>query len=183
MMEAYFVTSNRNKFNEVKEILGSSFRLRQMKLEIPEIQALDVKEIVKDKVIKAYEKARKPVMVEDTALYIKSWNGFPGPLIVWVVKTMGIAMVCRLAGPDRSARAEACVAYYDGKMLKLFSGNVDGEISRKPRGKKRFDWDRIFVPSGFSKTFAEMTMEEKNRISHRMKAFARLKKYLCTGNA
>ena len=175
-MELYFATTNRNKFREVCRILG--FKIKQVKLEIPEIQSFDLREIVEDKVKKAYERIRKPVIVEDTALYIKSWNGFPGPFIGWVIKTMGIEGVCRLVGKERSARARACVGYYDGKRMEIFSGEVKGEIAKEPRGRRRFDWDRIFIPSGFSRTFAEMSIEEKNRISHRMKAFVKVKRSL-----
>jgi XTP/dITP diphosphohydrolase len=175
-MQIYFVTSNRNKFREAEKILN--FEIKQAKLEIPEIQSMKVKEVVEDKVRKAYEKLRKPVIVEDTSLYIKSWKNFPGPLISWVIKTMGIKGICEFIGKDRLAKAEACVGYYDGKRMKTFSGSVKGRISKKPRGRKRFDWDRIFIPSGFSKTFAEMRIDEKNRISHRMKAFRKLKRFL-----
>lgn len=177
-MEICFVTSNRNKFEEAKRILGPGFRLKQAKLEISEMQSMNAKEIARDKATKAYKKIRKPVIVEDTALYIRSWKGFPGPLISWAIRTMGIDGICKFVGKDRSAKAEACVAYYNGKTLKIFSGSVNGEIAGAPRGADRFDWDRIFIPLGFSKTFAEMRISEKNRISHRMKAFGHLKKYL-----
>ena len=139
---------------------------------------MDAGEIARDKATKAYEKIRKPVIVEDTALHIRSWKGFPGPLISWVIMTMGIGGICKLTGKDRSAKAEARVAYCDGKTLKIFSGSVEGRISETPRGRKRFDWDRIFIPRGEERTFAQMTLAEKNRISHRAKAFGHLKKYL-----
>jgi XTP/dITP diphosphohydrolase len=155
-------------------------RLTQKKLDIPEIQSLDVRKIAKDKAKKAYAILKRPVIVEDTALYINSWNNFPGPLIAWVVRTMGIPMVCRLAGRDRKAKAEACVAYCNGKVTETFCGAVKGKIASSPRGSMRFDWDRIFIPEGETRTFAEMTIEEKNRISHRMRAFAKLRDYLST---
>ncbi len=175
-MAVYFVTSNRNKFREAGKILG--FEIRQAKLGIPEIQSIKVKEIVEDKARKAYEKLKKPVIVDDTALYIRSWKNFPGPLISWAIKTMGINGICEYTGKERSAKAEACVAYYDGKRMITFSGIVKGRISDKPRGKKRFDWDRIFIPNGSGRTFAEMEIAEKNKISHRMKAFRKLGRFL-----
>ncbi len=175
-MDLYFVTSSRNKFREAKEILDLD--IKQVNFEIREIQSMNVKGIVEDKARKAYEKLRKPVIVEDTALYIRSWKNFPGPFIAWVIKTMGINGICKFAGKDRSAKAEACVAYYDGKRMKIFSGVIKGKISKRPRGRKRFDWDRIFIPEFSKKTFAEMEIAEKNRISHRMKAFKKLKRFL-----
>lgn len=183
MTEIYFVTTNCNKFSEAEKILGHGFGLRQMKFEIPEIQALDAKKVAEEKAKAAYAKVKKPVIVEDTALYLKAWNGFPGALIAWAIKTMGIEGICKFVGKDRSAKAEACVTYYDGKKMRTFSGSIKGSIAREPRGADRFDWDRIFIPEGRSKTFAEMTLAEKNRISHRMKAFAQLKKHLYVRNA
>ncbi len=176
MKEIFFVTGNKNKLKEVRKILG--FEIKHTELEIREMQSMSLREIVEDKAKKAFEKIRKPVIVEDTALCIKAWKNFPGPLIRWVMETMGVEEMCGLLGKNRKAMAEACVAYYDGKRMKIFSGTVKGEIAKNPRGRKRFDWDRAFIPKGFERTFAEMTMEEKNRISHRSKAFLRLKEYL-----
>ena len=175
-MQVYFATGNKNKFKEAAMIFGPG--LRQKKIEIAEIQSLDVKKVAEAKAKAAFAKVKKPVIVEDTALYINSWKGLPGPLIAWFVRSMGIEKLCKLAGPDRTAKAEACVAYYDGKNMKVVSGAINGRIAFVPRGKDRFDWDRIFIPEGHGKTFAEMTLEEKNRISHRMKAFSQMSKYL-----
>ena len=183
MMEIHFVTTNKNKFREAKEILATleNTRIKQAKVKILEIQSMDAKKIVEDKAKKAYEKLKKPVIVEDTSLHIRSWKNFPGPFIAWVVKTIGIDGVSRMVGLDKKAKAAAYVAYYDGKKMRTFSGSIDGRIARRPKGKKRFDWDRIFIPAGHSKTFAEMKIEDKNRISHRMKAFVKLRNYLAAG--
>lgn len=178
MTEIRFVTSNENKFDEAARILGPAFELIQARAPILEIQSMDVRAIVKDKAMKAYERIGKPVVVEDTSLSIRAWNGFPGPLVAWIIKTVGIEGICRLVGKERHATAEACVGFYDGKRLEVFSGKLEGKIAASPRGRDRFDWDRIFIPKGFSKTFAEMSIEEKNRISHRKKAFLRLKRFL-----
>lgn len=175
-MAVYFVTTNINKFREAEKILG--LEIKQYRIDIPEIQSLNVKKVIEDKANKAYDKLQKPVIVDDTALYIKSWNNFPGPLIAWVIKTMGIEGICKFVGKNRSAKAEACIGYYDGKVLKIFSGTIKGKISKNPRGKKRFDWDRIFIPEGSARTFAQMSLEEKNKISHRMKAFKKLNRFL-----
>lgn len=176
MKSVNFVTTNANKFREAERILG--FRLRQARIGLPEIQSLKAREVAGFKAKEAYSKLRKPVIVEDTALYLKDWNGFPGALISWAVKTIGIERLCELVGRERAATAEACVAYYDGLRLRVFCSEISGKISEKPRGRKRFDWDRIFIPSGEKRTFAEMSMEEKNLISHRMKAFVKLREYL-----
>jgi non-canonical purine NTP pyrophosphatase (RdgB/HAM1 family) len=180
MLQVYFATTNRNKLEEAKRVLGfiPGVKIDWKSIDVPEIQSLDGRKVVEEKAKAAFAKVKKPVIVEDTSLSIMSWNGFPGPLIAWAVKTMGIDKICRLSGPKRTAKAEACVTYYDGKKLKTFCGSINGRIAIRPRGSRRFDWDRIFIPEGHGKTFAEMTLEEKNRISHRMKAFAGMRKYL-----
>jgi len=174
-MEIYFATSNPYKFEEAVAILG--FPLKQAKLDICEIQSIDVKMVAEDKVKKAYEILKKPVITEDTGLYIKGWGGFPGTFITWVVSTMGIDEFCKIT-KGKEVTALACVAYHNGSEVATFCGRITGKIAEKPKGRRRFDWDRIFIPRGEERTFAQMSPAEKNRISHRTKAFRRLKRYL-----
>lgn len=122
MMEISFVTTNGNKAEEAMKIMGQmhGVKIRWKNINLPEIQSLDCKKVAEEKAKAAFAKVKKPVIVEDTSLSIKSWKGFPGPFIAWVIKTMGIEMICRLSGPDRAAKAEAWVAYYDGRKMKRF---------------------------------------------------------------
>lgn len=175
MMEICFVTSNPCKLEEAEAILG--FPLKQANLEIPEIQSLDAKKVAEDKARKAYEILKKPVITEDTGLYLRGWGGFPGAFIAWVVSTMGIDKFCSMTN-GQEVTAMACVAYHDGSGVRTFCGRIKGRIADRPKGRKRFDWDRIFIPAGETRTFAQMKLSEKNRISHRTKAFRRLKRYL-----
>jgi len=171
----YFITLNENKVKETEEILN--IRIEKMELNIREIQAIEVEEVVKDKVTKAYEIIKKPVMVEDTGLYINSWNGFPGALIKWVLESIGNEKLCKLLDRDRSAIAKTCIAIFNGRKLYIFSGELKGNITEKPRGNG-FGWDPIFQPDGYDKTFGEMPREEKNKISMRRIALMKLKKFL-----
>jgi len=178
-MKLYFVTSNGNKFREAKSIL--SVDILQLNLKIEEIQALDVETVVKDKAIKAYKSARKAVVVEDTGLYIKKLNGFPGALIKWVLGTVGNQGICNMVtGKNRDAYAETVVCLYDGKKAITFKGRINGIITRNPVGKKNFGWDPIFRPKGYSLTFAQMAPAEKDKISMRRIAFKKLERYLST---
>jgi len=70
---------------------------------------------------------------------------------------------------DRRSYFKSIIAYWDGE-LHIFEGRVDGVITEEPRGTGGFGFDPIFRPSGFDKTFAEMTTDEKNKISHRGRA-------------
>jgi XTP/dITP diphosphohydrolase len=177
-MKIYFVTSNKNKLREVQKILNR--RLEGINLEIPEVQAVDGTDVVQDKAKSAYHKIRKPILVEDTGLYIKAWKGFPGALIKWLMEYRGVDGICKMLEneTDRSAYAQAVVCLYDGKRFKNFIGRVDGSIVSKPKGKNNFGWDPIFRPNGYRKTFAEMSEDQKNTISHRRRALGKLKRYL-----
>lgn len=178
-MTIYFVTSNGNKFREAKSILHMN--IKQLRIEIEEIQSLDVAEVVKDKAAKAYKSVKKPVIVEDTGLYITALNGFPGALIKWVLESIGNQGLCNmLKGKNRGAYAETVICLYNGKSAITFKGRINGTITKTPAGKTGFGWDRIFRPKGHSMTFAQMGPEEKNRISMRMIALKKLERYLAT---
>lgn len=177
-MDLVLVTSNQNKAQEVRHILG--IEIKTADLDLPELQSLSVDEVAKTKVKTAYGIVRKPVMVEDTGIYIKSFAGFPGALVKWFVNGLGYEAACRSVdiSKDRSAYAETCVAFYDGKSLKTFTGRIYGKIAHTPRGKRNFGWDRIFIPNGYRKTFAEMTVAQKAKISMRGIAVRKLGKFL-----
>jgi non-canonical purine NTP pyrophosphatase (RdgB/HAM1 family) len=177
-MKFYFVTSNKNKLREAQRILGRS--LEAVELDIPEVQAVNSTDIVHDKARKAYSKVRKPVLVEDSGLYVNAWNGFPGALIKWFLLHVGTDELCRMLKDkaDRSAYAQTVICFYDGKSYRNFVGRSEGTIAPKPRGKNNFGWDSTFIPKGHKKTFAEMSGTEKDAISHRGHAFRKLKAYL-----
>ena len=177
-MEFIFVTSNKHKLKEAEQILGR--KIKHVSLELPELQSLQVSEIVRNKAESAYKIVRKPVVVDDTGVYIKSLNGFPGAFIKWVLLASGNEIICRLIkkGQSRDAYAEACICLYDGEKHQVFSGKVYGKIAKHPMGNEKFHWDPIFIPKGYTMSFAQMSDEEKNRISHRGKAFGKLKKFL-----
>ncbi len=177
-MDLVFVTSNQNKAQEVKHVLG--IEIETADLDLPELQSLRVDEVAKTKVKAAYGIVKRPVIVEDTGIYIKSFAGFPGALAKWFVNGLGYEAACRAVdvSQDRSAYAQTCVAFYDGKSLKTFTGRIYGKIARTPRGAGNFGWDRIFIPNGYKKTFAEMTMEQKAKISMRGVAVRKLGKFL-----
>ena len=177
-MEIYFITSNRHKLAEANHALGT--KLKHKNLEIPEMQSTEVKEVAVEKARSAYEAAGHEVVVEDTGVYIKQLNGFPGALAKWFLKSLGGEAICRLLDnyEDRSAYMETCVVAYDGKETHIFCGRLKGSIAKKPRGTNGFGYDSIFVPAGKNTTLAEMDISEKSRISARGMAFKKLKKYL-----
>ncbi len=177
VLQVYFVTSNENKVREAEHILGCS--LKQIELEIKEIQSLDVEEIVAEKAREAFKKVGETVLVEDTGLYVAAWNGFPGGLIKWIMKTLGNDGLCKILREyDRGTTVKACVGLCNGSEVKLFTGEVTGTIVDEPRGTSGFGWDPLFQPAGSHRTFAEMSPEEKNSISHRMIAMKKMRDFL-----
>ncbi len=178
MKDIIFITGNENKLREAKQILG--IEIVSKNLELREIQGVDLEDVIKDKLSHGYEILKKPVMVEDTGLFFNALNGFPGALIKMLLVRCGRDGIVKvLEGfEDKAATAKCAVGFTkDGKDLKVFIGEVKGQIVRQ-RGESGFGWDPIFQPDGYDKTFAEMDSEEKNAISHRFQALKKFKDYI-----
>lgn len=178
MKTIHFVTSNKGKFHEASRILGA--RIEKMPLGIDEIQEVNVRKVAERKLDDAYGIARKPVVVEDTGLYIRELNGFPGALVKHLEERIGVeGMIRMLAGyRDRQATAETVVGFRDSKGRKVFVSVMNGRIARKARGRNGFGFDSIFIPEGSDKTLAEMDVDEKNGFTARGKSFRKLGAWL-----
>ena len=170
------ITGNENKVREFEEILG--FKIEHKGLDLEEIQGVDVEQISEYKVRKAYEVIGEPVVVEDIGLFFKELNGLPGALVKWFEKRLSYEQICNLIKEDRKATAKICVSYFDGENMEQFVGEVEGEIASYPRGENGFGWDKIFIPNGYNKTFAEMDISQKHSISMRKIALEKLRKKL-----
>jgi len=178
MKEILFITGNKHKLREAREILPHC-QINNIEIDLPEIQAIDVKKVVKEKAIIAYNKIKKPLIVEDTGLHIEEWDNFPGALSKWLETTAGNDKIVKMLTPfkNKKAYAETAICYYDGKICKIFSGQVHGKIVN-PRGTNGFGWAPIFEVPETNKTFAEMTEEEKAPYSMRRKAFDKMAKIM-----
>jgi len=177
-MELYFITSNVGKAKYLSDYFD--FPVEHKKLDLPEIQSLDLAEIVSDKAKRAYEIIKKPVLVEDVSLVFNALDKLPGPLIKWFYETLGNDGLCDLLDRYGDKRAKAAVSFalcINGEV-KIFSGSCEGRISDKPRGEAGFGWDPIFIPDGFVKTWAEMSADEKHQTSMRRIALEKLKDFI-----
>lgn len=176
-----FVSSNAGKIREVEAMLDRP--VERLDLDLPEIQALEVDEVARHKARTAFEHAGRPVVVEDTGLYVEALRGLPGALVRWFLTTIGAGGICDLIPPgaDRAARARTVVAYCDGGPVEIFGGETRGMIVPAPVGDGGFGWDPIFRPAGASRTFAEMAMAEKRVYSMRRQALERLRDRMLTG--
>lgn len=177
MEKLIFVTGNENKLKEFKNKLVD-YNIVNKKLEFLEIQGKS-EEIIKAKVKEAYSKLEKPCFVEDVSFGFEAWNWLPGPYIKEFVKIIGTEKLPRLLeGHSKKAKAICWIGYAQSKDdIIVLKGEIYGKIV-EARFDNGFDFDRIFVPEGYDKTFSEMTIENKNKISHRGKAIDEFKKFL-----
>jgi len=178
-MALYFITGNKNKFSEVKAILGE---VEHLEMDLPELQGIDAHEIIRAKLLEALHHHEGEFLIEDTSLYFDCLNGLPGPLIKWFLERLGNAGLAKLTdiSGDNRAEAKTIVGYAKSHdELFFFEGSIKGKIVA-PRGETTFGWDPIFLPDGYDKTFAEMSREEKNGISMRRIALEKLREFLKT---
>jgi len=173
-MKIYFVTGNKAKFEEVHAMMPE---VEQLDIDLPEIQEIDAKEIIRFKLQEALNHVEGSFIVEDTSLYMDCLHGLPGPLIKWFLKTMGNEGLAELAEEfgNNNAQAKTLIGYAKNhEEIYFFEGVINGTIVR-PRGESAFGWDPIFQPESYTKTFAEMGPEEKSKISMRRMAVKQLK--------
>ncbi len=169
-----FITGNAAKAEQLGRHLN--FPVTHQKVDLVEIQSLDLNEIVKHKAKEAFKIVGTPVLIEDTSLVFTALGKLPGPLIKWFLTELDNEGLARLLDgyEDRSARAEVLFGLYDGTKLRTFFGSSVGSIAKKPRGEHGFGWDPIFIPKGYDKTWGEMIPEEQKETSMRRIALKKL---------
>jgi len=175
----FFATNNVNKFNEARRVLAEfNIAVGMLRVKSLEVQSESLEEVAKASVVDAFRSCRLPIIVEDAGLFVDVLNGFPGPYAAYVYKTVGNRGLLKLMRDvkDRRARFESAVAYFSAELESpiCFKGEVCGEITIGERVGSAgcgFGFDPIFKPSRSGKTFAEMTIAEKNAHSHRAMAF------------
>lgn len=188
-MKLIFATNNQHKVEEIRAVIGEKFELLTLQeagigIDIPEPHdTLEANASEKSQTI--YRMTGTSCFSEDTGLEVAALNGEPG------VKSARYAgddrsfdqnidkLLINLADKeDRSARFRTVVSVIiDGKETQ-FEGICEGTVIKERRGSKGFGYDPVFIPLGSNKTFAEMTLEEKNRFSHRKKATEKLVAFL-----
>jgi XTP/dITP diphosphohydrolase len=184
----FFATNNVNKFNEARRVFADyQIAVGMLRVKTAEIQNENLEEIAKTSAVGAFKQCSLPVIVEDAGLFVEALNGFPGPYAAYVYKAIGnegILILLRNA-KDRNAKFQSAIAYCSSGMKnpKCFSGEAIGEITREERRRETasgFGFDPIFKPANSRKTFAEMTIAEKNKHSHRAKALEQFAEWYIT---
>lgn len=173
----HFATTNKHKFEEAARIVATyGIQLKLLALEKHEIQSDRLDEIAEFAASEFITKRKvRSVLAEDSGFFVDTLKGFPGPYSSYVFKKIGSRGVLRLLGNanDRKASFKASVAYCEIQRAPIsFTGIINGIVAREPKGTSGFGYDPIFIPRfGDGRTFGEMSMDEKNRFSHRAKAF------------
>jgi XTP/dITP diphosphohydrolase len=180
-----FATSNQNKVLEIQKILPKKFNIKSLKdlnyfEDVPENETtIEGNAIFKAKYI--YEKFNINVFADDTGLEVEALNGEPGVHSARYAGTTRNSeknikkLLKNLKNiKNRNARFKTVIALIIDNKLHIFSGIVEGYILDSPKGNNGFGYDPIFCPNGFDKSFAELTIKEKNLISHRSLAMKKL---------
>ena len=175
----YFITGNANKFADLKKLLPQAELLN---IDLPEIQDLDAKTILKEKLNEAFKHHSGPFLVDDVSLYMSAYNNnFPGPLIKWFMKAAGVEGIAKTAAAlgDTKALVKTLMAYAKSPdEVYYFEGEAQGQLVM-PKGKGGFGWDVIFQPEGSDKTYAELKETNNNQPNAmRMEALNKLKSFL-----
>jgi len=179
MKEVMFITGNQKKADLLAKYLGHP--IKHVKVDLDEIQSLDLNEIVEHKVRQAYEIVKEPVMVEDIALEFEALGRLPGPLIKLFLSELSFEEICRLVdGKSRKATAKCVTGYYDGETLKLFAGEMKGEVPIHPEAGTGFGWDPVFIPEGYSKPRSLLNEEEYQETYVKIRPVAQVKEFLAT---
>lgn len=196
-MKIVFATNNKNKLEEIREILGNNFEVLSLNdinchVDIPET-GKTLEDNAKIKAEYIYKNYGLSVFADDTGLEVEALDGAPG---VYSARYAGgnghdseanmKKLLHELEGKEnRKARFRTVIAFilsdgkHDGKATaKLFEGICNGEIINEKRGGSGFGYDPVFMPKGYKYTFAELGHEIKNKISHRAKAVEKFANYI-----
>ena len=188
-MKLIFATANENKAIELQKLMGDLIQIQGLK-DLSFTQEIEETETTlegnsKLKADAVFSEFKRACFADDTGLEVEALNGAPG------------VFSARYAGPDcnpernmalllknldeysnKKARFRTVITYRDEKETIQFEGIINGEIISEGTGNYGFGYDPIFIPDGSQLTFAQMPLDEKNKFSHRARAFTKLKAYL-----
>jgi len=191
MVKLCFATNNQHKIEEISQILGEAFSIQSLEevgcdQELPENQdTLEGNSLEKARFI--YQTYHQPCFADDTGLEVDVLNGEPGVLSARYAGDQKNSndnidlLLKNLNGiSERSARFRTVITLVSSDGIRQFEGKVEGKILCERKGVQGFGYDPVFVPDGHNRTFAELSMDEKNKISHRGQAIKKLVHYLKT---
>lgn len=175
-----FATSNPGKVKEFRQILEPQIKVNHINLSYPELRSDDPEEIARHSAEMLANKLKKAVVVEDSGLFIRVLNGFPGTCSAYIHKRIGLKGIIKLMQGinNRECTYKSAVAYCEyGKKAISFLGEEKGKIAESTRGSYGFGHDPIFIPEGSGKTYGEMENCEELK-KFRRRAVLKLREYL-----
>ncbi len=178
-MNITFVTGNAHKAEKASKLLGR--QLSHERVDLDEIQTVDLTQLVEHKVQQAYEKVGLPVIVDDFGFGFNALNGLPGPFTKFFVESEdGPEKMCRMidAFDDRSATVTCAIGFYDGRTLKVFEKTLDGRTADHPIGTNGIATDKIFIPNGYTLTRAQLDDKEYDRVYEMVRPYDELREFL-----
>lgn len=188
-MRLVFATNNQHKIKEVTHLLPAELQLISLKDiecedDLPET-GVKLEDNARQKARYVHDKFGVDCFADDTGLEIEALNGRPG---VYSARYAGpsciaednvLKVLTEMQGvQNRKARFRTVIALYLGDQEYIFEGSIEGRITETPVGSHGFGYDPVFIPEGEQRTFAEMSLEEKNRFSHRSNAMRKLSDFL-----
>lgn len=190
MKKLVFATNNAHKLSEVRAILATQYEIISLAElncfdDIPETaDTLEGNALLKAQYI--FDKFQVNCFADDTGLEVDALNGAPG---VYSARYAGEdndakknveKLLLNLTGESiRTANFRTVIALIENGKIHYFEGKIEGKIATEPKGETGFGYDPVFIPNGYSQSFAELGTEEKNKISHRALAVQKLADYLC----
>ncbi|WKK76412.1 non-canonical purine NTP diphosphatase [Marivirga salinae] len=192
-MKICFATNNPNKIKEVAQLLGEDFQLVGLKEigcneELREDQST-LEGNAQQKAEYVFDHYNINCFADDTGLEIEALNSEPGVFSARYAgpqrsdkDNMALVLERLSASTNRKARFRTVISAFIDDQKHFFEGIVEGEIANEYNGDKGFGYDPIFIPKGYSQTFAQMSLEEKNKISHRAIAVRKLVDFLQTNS-
>jgi XTP/dITP diphosphohydrolase len=192
-MKLCFATNNNNKIWEVSNLLGADFKLLGLQdigcnEDLREDQST-LEGNAQQKAEYVFDHYNVNCFADDTGLEVEALNNEPGVFSARYAgpqrsdhDNMALLLERLDSSPNRQARFRTVICAFINNQKYFFEGIVEGEIAEKNTGNQGFGYDPIFIPAGYSQTFAEMSLEEKNSISHRSIAVKKLVDFLKTNS-
>lgn len=188
-MKLIFATANDNKAFELQKLMGDFIEIQSLKdllytkdIEETETTLEGNSKLKADTIFDAFN---RPCFADDTGLEVEALNGAPGVYSARysgpacnAEQNMALLLKNLVSHSNKKARFRTVITYREFEKTIQFEGVIEGKIIAERRGEYGFGYDPIFIPDGSQLTFAQMTLEEKNKFSHRARAFAKLKAYL-----
>lgn len=179
MQKITFITWNQHKADYLAKFLG--YPVDHVKLDLDELQSMDLHEIVTHKAQQAYDILQKPVLINDISLGFDGLGGLPWPFIRFFVDHTPLETVCCMVDScTRSAKAISVYGYCDGTQTVIIQWELLWSIAQEPAGDWGFWWDKIFIPEWYNITRAELSPEDDEKTYLQLHPFDKLKEFLET---